>query len=133
VRVVLAFAPPNSKALAALPFQDKLFLQSARLMHREEPPYATLMYVWSNDFPVNSVQRSAHTGRVRMVVAESGHERAGQWLSYSRDIVADYRAAYGNAPGPLVGVAILSDTDNTRLTTTAYYADVELFKPSVAP
>lgn len=132
VRVVLAFAAPNAKALANLPFKDQLFLQTAKLMHREEPPYATLMYVWSNDLPEGAVMQSAHTGRIRMVVAESGAARTGQWLSYSRNIVADYQRAFGAAPGKLIGIAILSDTDNTRLTSTAYYSDVVLFRPANA-
>jgi hypothetical protein len=132
VRIVLAFAAPNAQALAGLPFKDQLFLQSARLMHREEPPYATLMYVWSNDLPAESVISSAHTGRVRMLVAESGAARAGQWLQYDRDIAADYKRAFGAEPGKLIGVAILSDTDNTRLKTTAYYSDIVLHKPAGA-
>ncbi|MGL4577079.1 MAG: DUF3047 domain-containing protein [Burkholderiaceae bacterium] len=132
VRIVLAFAPPNAKALANLPFKDQLFLQSAKLMHREDPPYATLMYVWSNDLPADTVISSAHTGRVRMVVAESGPARAGQWLTYSRNVAADYQRAFGVAPGKLIGVAILTDTDNTRAKTTAYYSDVVFYKAAAA-
>jgi Protein of unknown function (DUF3047) len=132
VRIVLAFAPPNPKALANLPFKDQLFLQSAKLMHREDPPYATLMYVWSNDLPADTVLTSSHTGRVRMVVAESGPARAGQWLKYSRNVAADYQRAFGAAPGKLIGVAILSDTDNTRAKTTAYYSDVVFYKAAAA-
>jgi hypothetical protein len=132
VRIVLAFAAPSPKALANLPFKDQLFLQSAKLMHREEPPYATLMYVWSNDLPADTVINSAHTGRIRMLVAESGAARAGQWLEYNRNIAADYKRAFGAEPGKLIGVAILSDTDNTRLKTTAYYSDIELYKPANA-
>ena len=42
------------------------------------------------------------------------------------DIVADYRRAYGRAPGRLIGVAVVSDSDNTRQIARAWYGDIRL-------
>jgi hypothetical protein len=49
-----------------------------------------------------------------------------QWLDYERDIRADYEKAFGEAPGALVGIGIMTDSDNTRSSTTAWYGPVQL-------
>jgi hypothetical protein len=47
-----------------------------------------------------------------------------QWRRYERDVRADYEKAFGEAPGPLVGVAIMTDSDNTRSNVRAWYGDI---------
>ena len=56
---------------------------------------------------------SPHTSHVRMIVVESGTARLGRWLGYERDVLADYRAAFGEEPTPITGVGIMSDADDT--------------------
>ena len=60
-----------------------------------------------------------HTSRVRKIVVQSGERGAKQWLSYRRDIVADFERAYGHKPGRLVAVGVMSDSDNTRQVSRA--------------
>jgi hypothetical protein len=50
----------------------------------------------------------------------------GSWLSYTRDIRADFEKAFGETPGALLGVGLMTDTDNTRSTTRAWYGKVHL-------
>jgi hypothetical protein len=38
--------------------------------------------------------------------------------------------AFGEVPGKIIGVAILTDTDNTKTKTSAFYGDIELIKKS---
>jgi hypothetical protein len=59
-----------------------------------------------------------------VVVVESGDARLGRWLSYERDIGADYRAAFGGDTPLVTGIAIMTDADNTRTRAVAYYGDV---------
>ena len=92
----------------------------------EPMPYATLMYVWCNQCPPESVIVNPRTDRIRKLAVESGPGRVGQWLSYSRDIRADFEKAFGEAPGALLGVGLMTDTDNTRSTTRAWYGQVRL-------
>jgi hypothetical protein len=61
-----------------------------------------------------------------MVVASSGHRRLGQWTTVERNYVADYERAFGTPPGRLIGVAVMTDTDNTGERVEAYYGDIEL-------
>jgi hypothetical protein len=122
VRIVLTFAGDRSN----LGFRDQLFFEQAKLLSGHEVPYATLMYIWENRQPVGTVIQNPHTGRVRMIVAESGPKRVGEWLEYTRDIRADYIKAFGEEPGQLEAVGVLTDSDNTGATTEAYYGNIRL-------
>ena len=45
---------------------------------------------------------------------------------HERDIASDYRRAFGEEPGALTSIALMTDSDNTRSTTRAYYGEVRL-------
>jgi Protein of unknown function (DUF3047) len=124
VRIVLAFDGDKS----ALPLRDRLFLEQSRIFSGNELPYATLMYIWENNKPVGSVIQNPHTGRVRKIVVASGPIGVRQWQSFRRNIIEDFKLAYGHAPGKLLGVAILTDTDNTKEKVTAWYGDIKLLR-----
>ena len=81
-------------------------------------------YVWSNRQPLGSSWPNAFVGNARMVAVESGSSRAGSWVSERRDVRADYRRLFGEEPGSVDAVAIMTDTDNTRATATAWYGDL---------
>jgi hypothetical protein len=98
----------------------------AEMVSGQGVPYATLVYMWENRQPVGTVIDSAHTGRVKMVVAGSGRDRLGQWKQFERDYVADYERAFGERPGRLIGIGIMTDTDNTGAEVEAFYGDIEL-------
>jgi len=92
----------------------------------EDMPYATLMYVWSNDLPVGSVVVSRRTDRIRKMVIESGAGGLNRWLDYERDVRADFERAFGEAPGRLMSVGLMTDTDNTGASVRAWYGPVSL-------
>lgn len=110
----------------ALPPREQMRLELARLASGSEPPYATLMYIWENRQPVGTLIESAHTGRVKMVVAGTGADRLRQWKQFERDYVQDFQRAFGELPGRLIGIGILTDTDNTGARIEALYGDIVL-------
>jgi hypothetical protein len=59
-----------------------------------------------------------------MIAAESGSDRAGLWVYEHRDVRADYRWLFGEEPGRVDAVAIMTDTDNTGTNATAWYGDI---------
>lgn len=122
VRVILAFEGDRSRLSA----KNAMLSELALAVTGEEMPYATLMYVWCNQREPGSVITGARTDRIRKIVMESGQGKLGQWLDYERNIQADFQRAFGEAPGPLVGIAIMTDSDNTRSTTRAWYGPVSL-------
>ncbi len=81
-------------------------------------------YVWSNGQPVGSQWPSAFTGNARMIAVESGADRVGAWVNERRDVRADYRHLFGEDPGHVDAVAIMTDTDNTGAAATAWYGDI---------
>ena len=122
VRIVLVFEGDRSRFSP----RDQLLSELARAITGEELPYATLMYVWCNQREPGTVIPSPRTGRIRKLVVESGATSLNRWLDYERDIRADYRKAFGEAPGALVGIGIMSDSDNTRSSTSAWYGPLRL-------
>lgn len=125
VRIVLAFDGDHARLSA----RNRMLFELAEVVSGETPPFATLMYVWDNKAPPESVIASRRTDRVRKIVLESGAERRGRWLHYRRDVAADFQRAFGEAPGALVGVGLMTDTDNTRTSVEANYGEVRLLAP----
>ena len=124
VRVVLAFEGDRSK----FSVKDSLLSELAHALTGEPMPYATLMYVWCNKGEPGSVLVNPRTSRIRKLVMESGPGHLNQWLDYERDIRADFVKSFGELPGALVAIGIMTDTDNTQSTTQAWYGPVRLVR-----
>lgn len=85
-------------------------------------------YVWSAREPVGAMFPSPYTERVAHIVlrnADSSDDPA-TWLSESRDVLADYRAFFGEAPAVVSAVAIMVDTDNTDGYAEADFRELRL-------
>jgi hypothetical protein len=126
VRLMLFFDGDH----AELPLRERAMFDLARIASGRSPPYATLKYIWENRQPEDTILPSPFTGQVRMIVAGSGKRRLGGWKRFERDYVADYRRAFGKSPGRLIGVGILTDTDNTGETVEAYCGDIRQQPPA---
>ena len=124
-RLVFEFDGDKSR----LGLGDRAVDTLARNLGGRELPYATLMYIWSNDVPVGTVIPNPRTKRVQMIVASSGPAAVGHWQARERDLLQDYQRAFGQPPGRLRGVAVLTDTDNTGGKVEAWYGDIR-FLPS---
>jgi Protein of unknown function (DUF3047) len=121
-RIILAFDGDRSRFSA----KNAMLSELSHVLTGEPLPYATLMYVWSNKRPPGSVITSSRTDRIRKIVVESGTANLNQWLDYERNIRADFEKAFGEPPGALVGIGIMTDSDNTRTTARAWYGRVDL-------
>lgn len=110
--------------LAGLPFGERFGVTVARIIYGKDVPAAALCYVWDARAPVGTVAPNAYTGRVQMVVVESGAAQLGRWRPYERDVAADYRRAFGDAPPAVKGLVVSTDTDNTGEAAEAFYGDV---------
>jgi hypothetical protein len=122
VRIVLGFDGDKSK----LTLKEKSSAFLAKSASGREFPYAQLVYVWANSAPVGAVIPNPHTKRVQMVVAASGPAEVGKWITLTRNVAEDYKRAFGEEPGPLTDVGVLTDTDNTGASVEAWYGDIRL-------
>jgi hypothetical protein len=120
VRVVVSF----DGSLDKLSFSDRLFFDKIRLGTGQQMPYATLMYIWENRAPKNAVIPNPHTSRVKMIVAESGRDKLGEWQEVTRNVYEDFKRAFGEEPGTITFIGIMTDTDNTGANVHAYYGDI---------
>lgn len=128
VRIVLGFDGDKD----SLPFADQIMFDTAKLLTGRDVPYATLMYIWENRAPVGTIIPNHRTKRIQKVVAASGAQGVGEWHSFRRNIVEDYMNAFGEKPGRLIAIGVLTDTDNTGETAEAWYGDIR-FLPALGP
>jgi hypothetical protein len=124
-RIILGFEGDKSK----LTFREKTASVLAKTGTGRELPYAEIVYVWANKAPVGTIIPNPHTRRVEMVVAMSGPERVGEWVTLARNVYDDFKRAFGEEPGTLTDVGVLTDTDNTGATVDAWYGDIR-FMPA---
>lgn len=128
VRLVLAFEGDRT----AFSTRNAMLSELARALTGEPMPYATLMYVWCNERAPGTVLHNPRTDRIRKIVVESGAPGLGRWQDYERDVRADFLQAFGEEPGALVAVALMTDSDNTGTRTQAWYGPLELVSRPVA-
>lgn len=121
-RLLLAFGGDVS----SLPARTRMMFELAHALSGEAPPYATLMYVWDAKAPIDTVIVNARTDRIRKIVVDSGPTELKRWREHRRDVAADFRRAFGEEPGPLLAVAVMTDSDNTRSRSRAWYGPVTL-------
>jgi hypothetical protein len=124
VRVFVSFHGDTSK----WSFDDRLFAGQMKMLTGYDMPYATLMYIWENRVPRDTVIDNHHTSRVKMIVAESGSGGLGQWRDEVRNVYDDYRRAFGEEPGMTRSIGIMTDTDNTGEKVDAYYGDIAFLR-----
>ena len=122
VQLLLAFDGDRSLLSARNAMMSELLL----LVTGEELPYASLVYVWATDHPVGSIIRDPRSDRIRYLVVEQGSLNLRRWVHHRRDVHADFRLVFGEEPGPLAGLAIMTDTDNTRTQTRGVFGPVRV-------
>jgi hypothetical protein len=92
------------------------------------PKTKTLNYIWANQLPKNSSQLSVYTSNDMMIAVESGSAKAGEWVTVQRNLLDDYRQAFGEEPAKVGAIAIMTDTDNTGETAEAWYGDIKALR-----
>ena len=111
---------------ARLPLRTRVQFELVQALTGEMPPYATLMYVWDPQLPVGTVIVSRRSDRMRKIVVDSGTAELRRWRDHRRDLAADFRRAFGEAPGTLTSIAYMTDSDNTRSRARCWYGPVQL-------
>ena len=97
-----------------------------RFLYGEYPPHAGLSYVWASGLAPGTVMASPYSDRVRIIVVRSDGADAGRWLDETRNVLADYRRAFGEEPPAISGVAVMTDADDTGTSATAWFGDIVL-------
>jgi len=105
---------------------EKLTRGMAKLLYGKAPPGSSINYLWANRYPAGKTVPSAFTNSAMMVAVEGGEKYVGKWRHYRRNIYQDYQRLFGYKPPPVVGIAIMTDGDNTGSSMTSWYGDISL-------
>lgn len=123
-RLYITFAYDSSK----VSFFDKTKYEAARLLYGQYPPLGALNYIWDTKAAKGTIVPNPYTSRAMMIVVESGAAYVNRWITEERNVYEDYKAAFGEEPPMISGVAIMTDTDNTGEAATAFYGDIVFTK-----
>jgi hypothetical protein len=104
--------------------------EAVRLLYGQYPPLGAINYIWESKAPKGTVVPNPYTDQVWMIVVESGNGRLNEWVTEERNLYEDYKKAFGEDPPMISGVAVMTDTDNTQESATAYYGDIIFKKAS---
>jgi len=124
-RIYITFKYDPSK----LSFAEKAKYEAVKVLYGQYPPLGAINYIWESKVPSGTIRPNPYTGRVKMIVVESGEAKLNRWVNEERNLYKDYKKAFGEEPPLISGVAIMTDTDNTGESATAFYGDI-LFKKS---
>jgi hypothetical protein len=86
-----------------------------------------LEYVWDNDNPVGAVIRSKTSSKCKHIVVTSGREQTGEWVAVERNLVEDFKKAFGwEIDRRVGGIGIMTDSDNTASRAEAFYGPITI-------
>lgn len=122
IRIYVVFSYDPARAS----FVDRLVYGAAKAIYGRYPPHSTLNYVWTGHDVHDRIIVSPYTDKARIVILEKGNERVGRWVEESVHVLDDYRRAFGKDPPAAAGLAIMSDTDNTGESASAYIEFIEV-------
>jgi hypothetical protein len=84
----------------------------------------SLDYVWSSNTAAGIHWKSAYSSTVVMLALRSGDRLAGRWVSEKRNLKADLKTYFKKDIRYIEGVAVMTDTDDTKTSAVAYYGDI---------
>lgn len=127
-RLILSFDGDRSQAWTA---RDHLLSELSNLVADKPLPYASIMYVWDNRYPVGTVIDNPHTRRVRQLVVQSGPAGLGRWVDHRRAVADDLMLTFGpartgDAALQLSGLGVMSDANNTGARIDAWFGPLRL-------
>src|SRR5258708_38936259 len=77
------------------------------------------MYVWGSRTPRDGVVANGYTSRIKIIAVENGRENLGKWLDETRDVAGDYRRLFGEQPGKVISVGVITGADTSGRTREA--------------
>src|SRR5882724_7370305 len=121
-RVIVAFHGDVKR----LDIGERFALALYHALTGDKMPYAIIKYSWASDAPVGTITSNDQTGKIQTIVVGGG---VGEWREFRRNVLEDYRRAFGEEPWDIVAVGVMTDTSNTRGKASAQYGDIS-FRPA---
>jgi hypothetical protein len=113
--------PPQIKEL----FESFGIKQTAR-----EPQGFKIDYIWGNRITPGEVLDYPGSRTHKVVAVQGGKSRINQWISEKRNLTEDFERLFEAAAPGLLGIVILTDTDQTNEGVEAWYSSLVLMDES---
>ncbi len=89
----------------------------------------TLKYIWSAVVPVGA-RLSSSAGLTQVLVLRSGMEKKGVWTEERVNVFENFKKFFDETETPKAsGIAVLTDSDDTKSTAQGDYANFRVCKP----
>jgi hypothetical protein len=109
-------------------FYDAIKYGLAKLFYGEYPPHSALNYIWANREDESGIITSSYASNAKMIVLQKGKKNLGRWIAEERNILEDYRKAFGTDPPAMATLGIMNDSDNTKEASVSYVGSIEVFR-----
>jgi len=115
VYVLFRFDPSRASAF------EWLRHQVASALYEEQTPGKTLNFVWTSREKTGEVWNNPFASDAKMIALAQG--ASADWRTETVDVIDQYRKHFGSPIGELMGLAVMTDSDNSCQTTRARFAD----------
>jgi hypothetical protein len=85
-------------------------------------------YIWDTTAPAGSVFKSQKTGTVTYFVLRSGPADVGKWVTERRNVLEDFKKAYGEEPDDPGILSFGIDSDDVKGTAESYMGAIRFVK-----
>ena len=124
LRIYVLFEYDPEKAGA----YDKAKYGLANAFYGEYPPHSALNYIWTSREDESGIITNPYASNTKMIVLQKGKRNLGRWIVEERNILDDYRRAFGTDPPAMATLGIMNDSDNTKEASVSYVGFIEVYR-----
>jgi len=87
-----------------------------------------LAYIWDSTAPKGTIASAPAPlfKKIFAVVMQSGEQGLGNWITERRNLIEDYKQAYGDAPEVIEGIRIQINSQHTESRAESYWRSIAL-------
>jgi Protein of unknown function (DUF3047) len=102
--------------------------RTSKVMEETEPSGFRIEYIWASHLPKGRLFDHPGERYCKVFVVETGERKSGEWVFEKRNLLTDYKKAFGTEPRGVLAIGIETDTDHSNEMVTAYYSHPVLKK-----
>lgn len=102
--------------------------RTSKVMEETEPSGFRIEYIWASHLPKGHLFDHPGERYCKVFVVETGEGKSGEWVFEKRNLLTDYKKAFGTEPRGVLAIGIQTDTDHSNEMVTAYYSHPVLKK-----
>jgi len=122
IYVLFEYDPSTASAF------DRAKYGLAKALYGEYPPHSAINYIWASREDEGGILTNPYAANAKMIVLQRGKKNLGRWIVEERNILDDYRRAFGTDPPARATLGIMNDSDNTKEASVSYVGFIEVFR-----